>query len=492
MQASRWRGQLIFLALGFVVLILVSVLSFFLINRAQDAYDDAQRSLRVQYDLVALQLYIRRAETSQRAYLLGQQPMQAARYGEAVEAIPPAIESLRSSAADRASVRSVLADIEPLIKSKLDEMRQTMELATTGRYAEAIDLFKAGIGSNLMQDISLRVDRLKGDEEKILAERARAARVFQNWVLAVNAAGTLLIIGLAILSTFLVRRTNKALTAAQDELRAANEGLEERIAERTADLQEANEEIQRFAYIVSHDLRSPLVNIMGFTSELESLRNDLFARFEAIRTGAAEASDRTDEELGADFEEALGFIKSSIGKMDRLIAAVLKLSREGRREFRREAIDMNKLFGTISDGLAHQVQTAGATIEIGAVPPVISDRLALEQVFSNLLDNAVKYLRRNEPGRVEVAAEESRTKVTITVSDNGRGIDQRDKERVFELFRRAGPQDCPGEGIGLAHVRTLVRKIGGSITLDSTPGQGSVFTITLPRNWSGIEEKEAA
>ena len=492
MQASRWQGQLIFLALGFAVLILVSALSFFLINRAQDANEDAQRSLRVQHDLVALQLYIRRAETSQRAYLIGQQPMHAARYQEAVEATAPAIESVRQSAVNRESLREVLADIEPLINSKLDEMRQTMALATSDRLAEAIEIFKAGIGSNLMQDISLRVDRLKGDEERILADRTRAARVFQNWVLAVNAAGALLILCLAILSALLVRRTNKALSAAQDQLREANEGLEERIAERTADLQEANEEIQRFAYIVSHDLRSPLVNIMGFTSELESLRNDLFARFEAIRTGAAEASDRTDEELGADFEEALGFIKSSIGKMDRLIAAVLKLSREGRREFRREAIDMNKLFEAIADGLTHQVQAAGATIELGAVPPVISDRLALEQVFTNLLDNAVKYLRRNEPGRVEIAAIESRTKVTITVSDNGRGIDLRDKERVFELFRRSGAQDRPGEGIGLAHVRTLVRKIGGSITLESTPGKGSVFTVALPRNWSGIEEKEAA
>ena len=147
----------------------------------------------------------------------------------------------------------------------------------------------------------------------MLAKRTRP-RILELG-LAVNAIGIFLIIVLAAVSTILMRRTNKALVAAQNALNDANEGLEQRIEKRTTDLTEANDEIQRFAYIVSHDLRSPLVNIMGFTTELESLRDDLFARLEAIRTGAAEASAKTDEELGADFEEALTFIKSSIGKM---------------------------------------------------------------------------------------------------------------------------------------------------------------------------------
>jgi signal transduction histidine kinase len=116
----------------------------------------------------------------------------------------------------------------------------------------------------------------------------------------------------------------------------------------------------------------------------------------------------------------------------------------------------------------------------------------LEQIFSNLLDNALKYLRDGVPGRVAVTGRSSPAGLVYEVRDNGRGIAPKDRERVFELFRRSGVQDRAGEGIGLAHVRTLVRRLGGTITLASEFGQGSTFTITLPRRWVGEKEKSAA
>lgn len=264
------------------------------------------------------------------------------------------------------------------------------------------------------------------------------------------------------------------------------------LREREAELRDANEEIQRFAYIVSHDLRSPLVNIMGFTTELEALRGDLFGRLQELRDSAQDAARAKDDELGRDFDEAIGFIKASIDKMDRLIGAILQLSREGRREFNPERVDMEALLRSIEASLAHQAEQAEATITVGRLPHVISDRLALEQVFSNLVDNALKYLRRGVPGRIEITGRVSSGSAVYAVRDNGRGIDARDRDRVFDLFRRSGVQDRPGEGIGLAHVRALVRRLGGSITLTSEPGQGSTFTVTLPRRWAGERQRKAA
>src|SRR5208337_3936243 len=107
------------------------------------------------------------------------------------------------------------------------------------------------------------------------------------------------------------------------------------------------------------------------------------------------------------------------------------------------------------EALAYQVQAGNAKISIGELPTITSDRLAVEQVFSNLMDNAVKYLRAGVPGNIEVRATESDGAVTYEVCDNGRGIDARDRERIFDLFRRSGTQDRPGDGIGLAHARTL-------------------------------------
>jgi signal transduction histidine kinase len=177
--------------------------------------------------------------------------------------------------------------------------------------------------------------------------------------------------------------------------------------------------------------------------------------------------------------------------MDRLINAVLRLSREGRRQFSPQTIDMSALLQSIAQTVAHRASDVGASLNVNDLPPVESDRLALEQIFSNLVDNALKYGRANEPLRIEIAGHITDTHVTYEVKDNGRGVDPRDHQRVFELFRRSGPQDRAGEGIGLAHVRALLRRLGGSINLTSELGQGSIFTVTLPRRWS-VESRSAA
>ena len=112
---------------------------------------------------------------------------------------------------------------------------------------------------------------------------------------------------------------------------------------------------------------------------------------------------------------------------------------------------------------------------------IVSDRLALEQVFTNLLDNAVKYRSRERPLRIDVGAKRiPGNRLAIEIEDNGRGVAAQDAERIFELFRRSGPQDQPGEGIGLAHVRSVVRRLGGDISVNSALDVGTTFRIELP------------
>ncbi len=292
----------------------------------------------------------------------------------------------------------------------------------------------------------------------------------------IAAAAMLALLGIMALARRLGRREEAArrqIETARAVLSAANQRLELRVAERTAALVESNRETQRFAYIVSHDLRAPLVNIMGFTSELQGLRDEVLLR-EAPLDEAAR------QRLRADFEEAFGFIGSSIDKMDRLIKAILALSRQGQRVLRPEPLDMDALMRSVVDGVAHRVQQSGTSVTVGDLPGLVADRIAVEQVFANLVDNAVKYLRTDIPGVIAITGSASATSVTYTVADNGRGIDPADRDRVFELFRRAGKQDRPGEGIGLANVRSLIRRLQGTITLDSAAGLGCVFSVTLP------------
>ena len=387
--------------------------------------------------------------------------------------------------------------MDAMIGIKLAEMNRSIELYGAGRREQAQALVRSGDGRAMMNALRDQIETTIADEGRLLDRRTKDARQTNATLLVLTLLGAGLIALFGGLSVFFMQRTIRQREAAQSELAATNDNLEQIIEYRTADLKEANDELQRFAYIVSHDLRAPLVNIMGFTTELENLRKDIFDEIEKLRKELARLQAESDTapaagNLASDFDEAIGFIKSSITKMDRLINAVLRLSREGRREFKPELVDMNLLLRSIRDTLAHQATEANANVTIGDLPAITSDRFALEQVFSNLVDNALKYLRAGVPGQIESTGREMATAMVYEVKDNGRGIDASDYQRIFELFRRAGVQDRPGEGIGLAHVRALVRRIGGSLSVKSELGQGAVFTVSLPRFWSEQKDRSEA
>ena len=344
---------------------------------------------------------------------------------------------------------------------------------------------------------------MREEENQLFELRTATADRTQRLASVVTVAGSGLVIALAGVAIFLVRRSSRARDDAEAMLRDNNLNLEATVDDRTADLREANDEIQRFAYIVSHDLRSPLVNIMGFTSELEELRADIFRRIAHLGHATAAAStvpvpagesdaalDGPDQQLSQDFTEALGFIKSSIAKMDRLISAILNLTREGRREFEPVRIDTRELIEGIVSTVAHQAAEAEAQIRIAPLPEIVSDRLALEQIFSNLIDNAIKYLKPGVAGDIAIRGRTKLGFAIFEIADNGRGIDPKDHQRIFDLFRRAGTQDKPGQGIGLAHVRALVRRLGGTMSVASELHNGSTFTITLPIRWAATNRNK--
>jgi signal transduction histidine kinase len=321
------------------------------------------------------------------------------------------------------------------------------------------------------------VARMCAEEQRLLATRSENSTRASRQLLFVGMADSLVILLLGWLTISFSLRSIQ-------NLEAANAALESKVEERVAELREANDELQSFAYIVGHDLRAPLVNIMGFTTELQAQRDAIFNHLGQM--GEASNGKGFDAEAAAaEFDESIDFIKAATIKMERLISAILALSRTGKRELKPENIDMSALVKGVATTLAHEAQAVGAEIEVGPLPPIACDRLALEQVFSNLLDNALKYLRPGEPGRIEVSGYATPQRLIYEVRDNGRGIAEADQKRVFELFRRAGAQDQRGEGIGLAHVRALVRRLGGTIKLTSALDRGSTFKVALPRNCSG-------
>jgi PAS domain S-box-containing protein len=268
--------------------------------------------------------------------------------------------------------------------------------------------------------------------------------------------------------------------AAETMMQDAQEELEQRVQERTATLTAANEEIRRFAYIVSHDLRAPLINLRGFARELRDAATVLTEALPALvpHLEGRQAAEVT-RTLDADIPEALGFIETAVTRMDRLIEAVLQLSRLGRQDLHLAPVDTTSLVQDTLGTLAHQLTQRQVQVHVGPLPLVQADALALAQIFGNLLGNAVAYLDPSRPGALAITATQHPAQTMFTVQDNGRGIAAADIPHIFEPFRRVGRQGVPGEGMGLAYVQLLVRRHGGEITCQSTLGVGTTLTFTI-------------
>ncbi len=276
--------------------------------------------------------------------------------------------------------------------------------------------------------------------------------------------------------------------AVQQEL-TERQQAEEQLQRYATELERSNEEVKQFAYIVSHDLRAPLVNMKGFASELRLALDDIHAVLDTITPQLDPDQRQTlTYALNEDAPEALDFIESSVTHMDRFISALLKLSRLGRQDLKLEPVDMTQLVQATMETLAHQVTEHQCRVTVEPLPQVVADRTSMEQIVGNILGNAVKYLAPDRAGEIKVTAEQSDDEITIHIHDNGRGIAAQDMDKVFAPFRRAGRQDVPGEGMGLAYVQALVRRHGGRIWCQSEPDVGTTFSFTIPNPAPGEKE----
>jgi signal transduction histidine kinase len=171
--------------------------------------------------------------------------------------------------------------------------------------------------------------------------------------------------------------------------------------------------------------------------------------------------------------------------MDGFLNALLKLSRLGRRELQFEIIDVKHLVNETLKTLGHQIETKQVKIQVETLPQIYADRISLEQIFGNILTNAVNYLEPSRPGRVVINASRNTDEIVFSIQDNGRGIAESDNPKIFTPLRRAGAQDVPGEGMGLAYVQTLVGLHGGKLWFESQPNVGTTFFFSISNFLNG-------
>lgn len=264
------------------------------------------------------------------------------------------------------------------------------------------------------------------------------------------------------------RHAEQRLSRYYDELQHTNQELDRR-----------NHELQEFAYVVSHDLRAPLVNIQGFGKELamscERLRS-------MLAKGRVHDRERRELEslLDEDIPESLDFITTSSAKMEALLAGVLQLSRVGRAPLTIRQLDINHMVSGILASLEYSIQQKNVSVHMESLPPCHGDQTQLDQVFSNLLDNALKYLDPKRPGMIRVTGRQDPHRVIYAIQDNGIGIAAEHQDSIYRVFHRLDPHHGVGEGLGLTIVRRALDRHGGETWLESQENEGSTFYVSLP------------
>ncbi|NIM18561.1 MAG: HAMP domain-containing protein [Candidatus Aminicenantes bacterium] len=249
-----------------------------------------------------------------------------------------------------------------------------------------------------------------------------------------------------------------------------------------AQLAEKNKELEQVIYVTSHDLRSPLVNIQGFSQELNFSLNEINSILDKMGHIPQDIKDKIDPILHEDIQESLKYIEVSTSKMDGLLSGLLKLSRVDRMTSTFDSIDMNQLISDMINAFEFQLKEKGVNIRVEQLPPCFGNEMQLNQLFSNLLSNALKYLDPKRPGEISITGKEKPggDYVVYCVEDNGIGISKEYQKKIFEIFHRLNPDETDGEGLGLTIVNRIVSRHSGSVWVESQPGKGSKFFVSLP------------
>jgi signal transduction histidine kinase len=437
------------------------------------------------------------------------------------------IDLLADLVADNPAQVERVVQVRQAVQSYRKWSDRVQDLLHSGRRRDVLDRFRDLASSDVLDRFRQRVSLFQAEERRLDTLRsnaASAARERQENLIVAAVLGSLLFVALAVwlftrgvrgrlalLSDNAGRLAHNEplapLTPGEDEISRLDRTLHETsrrlleaeraqarfqadLTRRTGELARINETLRQqtqenemFIYGVSHDLRAPLVNLQGFSKELIRACDDLRA---AVRDSSLSAPmrQRIGQVVEADIGEALHYLQTAVSRASHIIDALLRLSRVGRVEYRQQRVEVRDIVPRVIDAMQGSIRLHRARVSVGELPAVWGDPTALEQVFANLIGNAVNYLDPAREGRIEIGTTPAPPGVhslrIFYVRDNGMGIPAFALPRLFNAFQRLHGNTVAGEGIGLALVRRMVERHGGRIWVESKEGVGTTFYVSLP------------
>jgi len=256
--------------------------------------------------------------------------------------------------------------------------------------------------------------------------------------------------------------------------------VEEEITRLNRQLTNKNKELEQIVYVTSHDLRSPLVNIQGFSQELERCVDIIVNNSVNNSIICDKETQKKSQDTTFSIKKSLGYIKGSAAKMDEMLAGLLRMSRLSHAEISINDIDPNIFLSGLLDQFKFQIKEKGVKFNIENLPLCRGDEKQISQAFLNLIDNALKYLEPSRKGIISITGYKSESVSIYCIEDNGIGIAREHKNKIFEIFHRLNPENDNGEGLGLNIVSKILGNNHGDIKVESEPGKGTRFYISLP------------
>ena len=264
-----------------------------------------------------------------------------------------------------------------------------------------------------------------------------------------------------LLTIFVVATDISERKRTEDALRKAHDDLEDKVAQRTSDLEASNKEIAAFSYSVSHDLRAPLRHISGFAEML-----------------LKRLKDHPDEEV----RRYADLITEASTKMGLLIDNLLHFSHLGSTEMQKRKVNLNKVVSEVILEMREDLKKREIRWEIGKLPVVLGDQSLLRLVMVNLVSNAVKFTSNQASAEILIGCKDDGDKYTCSVKDNGVGFDMKYVDKLFGVFQRLHTQkEFEGTGIGLANVQRIIARHGGRVWAEGAIGRGATFYLTIPK-----------
>jgi two-component system sensor kinase len=457
-------------------------------RKAVEAHAWELHSQHVLTDTYAIKTSLLIAQGSLRAYVLTQNPDFLADCRLAERNVPEAIAGLSGLVADNPLQAGRVRAMAKSAGEVLNFQDVNANLVRSGRRDAAVSLVGTQTGKRLMERFLVPADAFLADEQHLAEARHAVASASNRTAITVVSIGFALNIllagGLALSFTAGINRRLRVLTENAQRLAAGRQLLPPlspgdeiagvdgvfremaaSLTKATEDLQHANREMEAFSYSVSHDLRSPLRAIEGFSRILV---------------------EEYGETLDAEGIRILGVIRRNTVTMAQLIDDLLAFSRLSRQQIARVEVDMRELAARTFAEVAGEHRKIEFVLD--DIPPAKGDLAMLRQALTNLLSNAVKFSQPREQARIEVGTLKN-GETAYFVRDNGVGFDMRYAQKLFGVFQRLhSANDFSGTGVGLAIVERVVHRHGGKVWADSTPGEGATFFFTLPESGGGNDE----